>query len=153
MTRATNGKPTEPAVYHDFFERGIDPDIDDPTKCHSHSELPEVWPSLEEILDYRESVKDRISMLYCNTEALIDRTIGRALWIGFEHEGKQDSVDFPTFILQSVSPASGDILVHDFAEPQCLSAARAKTGFSCNSQAINPRASGKSMVQYSGSNI
>lgn len=88
MTRATNSKPTEPAIFHQFFERGIDPDVDDPTKCHDHSELPEIWPALEEILEYRERVKERIRVLYKDPEAMTNRTIGRALWIGFEHEGE-----------------------------------------------------------------
>jgi len=64
LTRATDGNPTKPAIYHDFFERGIDPDVDNPTKCHDHSELPESWPTLEDILDYREKVKKRIIALY-----------------------------------------------------------------------------------------
>lgn len=89
MTRATDGIPTKPARFHDFFERGIDPDVDDPTKCHDHSELPEIWPTLDEILEYRENVNRRITGLYKDGggQATKNRTIGRALWIGFEHEG------------------------------------------------------------------
>jgi hypothetical protein len=86
LTRATGGNPTEPTVYHKFFDRGIDPDIDDPTQCHEHSELPETWPALEDILTYREKVKERIMALYNDPKAISNRTIMRALWIGFEHE-------------------------------------------------------------------
>ncbi|PTD07782.1 Ergothioneine biosynthesis protein 1 [Fusarium culmorum] len=63
LTRATKGEPTEPAYYHRIFERGIDPDVDDPSKCHDHSELPDVFPKLEDILHYRERVKKRIASL------------------------------------------------------------------------------------------
>ncbi|KAM5365158.1 hypothetical protein ACJZ2D_011145 [Fusarium nematophilum] len=58
LTRATRGNPTDPAQYHAIFERGIVPDVDDPSTCHSHSELPEVFPPWEEILVYRERVND-----------------------------------------------------------------------------------------------
>lgn len=87
LTRATGGKHTEPSNYADMFERGIDPDVDDPEICHDHSELPSVWPTVEEILCFRQSVCDRITALYADGRASSDRKIGRALWIGFEHEG------------------------------------------------------------------
>ncbi|KAF5551211.1 hypothetical protein FMEXI_3327 [Fusarium mexicanum] len=87
IARATNRKPTEPAYYHQIFERGIDPDVDDPSKCHEHSELPDVFPCLRDILFYRERVKERIKLLYLTERPYTDRCIGRALWIGFEHEG------------------------------------------------------------------
>ncbi|KAF4415413.1 DUF323 domain-containing [Fusarium acutatum] len=54
LARATKSKPTEPAYYHQIFEHGIDPDVDDPSKCHDHSELPDVFPCLGDILLYRE---------------------------------------------------------------------------------------------------
>ncbi|SCO76206.1 uncharacterized protein FRV6_00418 [Fusarium oxysporum] len=87
LTRATNSKPTEPAYYHQIFERGIDPDTDDPSKLNDHSELPDVFLCLEDILQYREHVKARIMALYESETPYTDRCIGRALWIGFEHEG------------------------------------------------------------------
>ncbi|KAJ4051956.1 hypothetical protein NW761_008977 [Fusarium oxysporum] len=87
LTRATNSKPTEPAYYHQIFERGIDPDVDDPSKLNDHSELPDVFLCLEDILQYREHVKARIMALYESETPYTDRCIGRALWIGFEHEG------------------------------------------------------------------
>lgn len=86
LTRATNSKPTEPAYYHQIFERGIDPDVDDPSKFHDHSELPDVFLCLEDILQYHEHVKARIMALYESEKPYTDRCIGRALWIVFEHE-------------------------------------------------------------------
>lgn len=52
MTKASRGKPTEPRYYQQIFERGIGPDVEDPEQCHSHSEIPDEWPPLDEILDY-----------------------------------------------------------------------------------------------------
>ncbi|SCN69836.1 uncharacterized protein FFE2_01783 [Fusarium fujikuroi] len=87
LARAKNSKPTEPAYYHQIFERGIYPDVDDPSKCHDHSKLPDVFPCLGDILVYRERVKDRITSLYQTERPYTDRGLGRALWVGFEHEG------------------------------------------------------------------
>ncbi|KAL5589626.1 hypothetical protein FOVSG1_011493 [Fusarium oxysporum f. sp. vasinfectum] len=87
LMRATNSKPTEPAYYHQIFKRGIDPDVDDPSKFHDHSQLPDVFLCLEDILQYREHVKARIMALYESETPYTDRCIGRALWIEFEHEG------------------------------------------------------------------
>lgn len=117
LTRATNGIPSEPAFYHDFFERGIDPDVDDPTKCHDHSELPVSWPTLEDILGYRETVKNRIIALYNDPKAMNNRTIMRALWVGFEHEGEQRNSHVLILSLQSYRPPSRDILVLDPTKP------------------------------------
>jgi L-histidine Nalpha-methyltransferase / hercynylcysteine S-oxide synthase len=88
LARATNSKLTEPAYFHQIFERGIDPDVDDPSRCHDHSELPDVFPCLGDILQYRERVKARITALYGSEKPYTDRCIGRALWIGFENEGE-----------------------------------------------------------------
>ncbi|KAF5723707.1 hypothetical protein FMUND_1641 [Fusarium mundagurra] len=87
LERATKSKPIEPAYYHRIFERGIDSGVDDPSKCHDHSELPDVFQCLRDILRYRERVKERIKSLYQTEMPFTDRCIGRALWIGFEHEG------------------------------------------------------------------
>ena len=39
------------------FERGIDPDVDDPTKCHRHSECLDQWPSHTEYEAYDQQVE------------------------------------------------------------------------------------------------
>ncbi|CAK3926972.1 Hypothetical predicted protein [Lecanosticta acicola] len=86
LCEATGMVPTEPAYFHKIFERGIDPDVDDPEKCHAHSEIPESWPELEIILKYQESVRQRAKDLYQSGAAYKDNWTGRALWLGFEHE-------------------------------------------------------------------
>lgn len=76
-------EPIEPK-YRDIFQRGIDPDVDDPTQCHKHSSIPQSWPALSEILEYTENVRDRIrGILKSEVEAPLLR---RAIWTGFEHE-------------------------------------------------------------------
>lgn len=46
-----------------MFERGIDPDVMDPTKIHSHSECPKEnsgWPSYEQVKDYAQQCHEKI---------------------------------------------------------------------------------------------
>lgn len=79
-------EPTEPSHYKLIFERGIDPDVEDPRQCHSHSEIPDEWPPLDEILDYQDRVRNRALSILQEGYASQDRTLGEALWIGYEHE-------------------------------------------------------------------
>jgi hypothetical protein len=57
-----------------------------------HSEVPvndEDWPSLDEILSFRDRVRARLTRLYNDFESgkrVLTRTIGRVLWMTFEHE-------------------------------------------------------------------
>ena len=88
LTRATGDAPTNPGFYHQMFERGIDPDVDNPENCHAHSEIPDEWPPIIEILTYQARVRTRARSLYRSNVTEIDRKIGRALWIGFEHESR-----------------------------------------------------------------
>lgn len=84
LTRATNGVPTEPSYYPQIFERGIDPDVDNPEHCHAHSQIPDTWPPVEEILDFQGRVRDRLAALYKANAADTDRKLARALCLGFE---------------------------------------------------------------------
>ena len=88
LTRATNDRPTEPASYHGMFERGIDPDVDNPELCHAHSEIPKAWPPVEEILDYQDKVRRRTISLYKSGRVYKNQKLGKAMWLGFEHEGE-----------------------------------------------------------------
>ncbi|KAL4884303.1 C-type lectin protein [Aspergillus karnatakaensis] len=94
LTRALGDKPTEPSVYQKIFERGIDPDVDDPEKCHSHSEIPDEWPARSEILGYQDRVRDRIRSVLQRPDLRQNRTLSEALWIAFEH----DAMHLETFL-------------------------------------------------------
>ena len=89
--------PTEPASYHAIFERGIDPDVDNPERCHQHSEIPDEWPLVDDILVYQGRVRARLAGIYQRPGAdgkedafsstpSFSRDLGRAVWVGFEHE-------------------------------------------------------------------
>ena len=85
LTDTTGGMPTEPEYFHKIFERGIDPDVENPEQCHAHSEVPDEWPPLAEILTYQKRVRERVKLLY-ESGASKDLKVGRCLWVGYEHE-------------------------------------------------------------------
>lgn len=72
------------SYYNEIFERGIDPDVDDPQKCHPHSKVPEVWPPLEEILEYQCAVHAKLETVYKSKK--INHDIASAIWVSFEHQ-------------------------------------------------------------------
>ncbi|RMZ14198.1 hypothetical protein D0864_00247 [Hortaea werneckii] len=86
LTEATGGKPTEPKYFYNIFERGIDPDVDNPEQVHSHSEIPDEWPKLDEIMAFQKRVRQRVKNIYASGQAYEDKWTGRALWLGLEHE-------------------------------------------------------------------
>ncbi|OQN97327.1 hypothetical protein B0A48_16391 [Cryoendolithus antarcticus] len=86
LVEGTGMQPIEPAAYSKIFERGIDPDVDDPAQCHAHSEVPDEWPPVEEISDYQDRVHERVASFYKTGQAYDDAWTGRVLWLGYEHE-------------------------------------------------------------------
>lgn len=86
LTRSTKGAATEPAYYPQIFERGIDPDVNDPSLCHAHSEVPDEWPPAAEIVDFQKRVRERTRALYASGTVETDHAVRKAMWIGFEHE-------------------------------------------------------------------
>ena len=51
------GRPSLNAVFDDLFSRGIDPDVDDPSRCHDHPDVPDRWPPVREVIQYRDRVR------------------------------------------------------------------------------------------------
>ncbi|HEY3153799.1 MAG TPA: hypothetical protein VGK65_19220, partial [Candidatus Binatia bacterium] len=45
--------------FDDLFCRGIDPDVDT-GECHWHPDVPEQWPSLGDVVAYRDNVRGAI---------------------------------------------------------------------------------------------
>jgi formylglycine-generating enzyme required for sulfatase activity len=86
ISRATSGPPTEPSYFRQIFERGIDPDVDDPALCHSHSETPDTWPPKQKILEFQKAVRNRVKETYKSGATRFDGQVARGLWLAFEHE-------------------------------------------------------------------
>ncbi|XPS99466.1 hypothetical protein M3J09_008641 [Ascochyta lentis] len=86
MARATDSKASDPAYFWQIFERGIDPDVDDPEKCHTHSQIPDFWPPLDEILMHQQTVRTKAEDLYTSGAVESSPRVARAMWLGFEHE-------------------------------------------------------------------
>ncbi|KAH9843532.1 C-type lectin protein [Rhodofomes roseus] len=93
MTAHLKERPVEPVRFTMIFERGIDPHVDDPEYCHSHSEVPEKdedWPVLGEVLAYRDRVRERLMRLYEELgkgERTLTRRLARTLMMVLEHDG------------------------------------------------------------------
>ncbi|EGO00865.1 hypothetical protein SERLA73DRAFT_105312 [Serpula lacrymans var. lacrymans S7.3] len=93
LSKALQEPNTEPKNFTVIFERGIDPHVDDPDHCHSHSEVPEAdedWPTLTTILSFRDRVRARLMRLYDDIKSgkrTINRHIARMLVMTLEHEG------------------------------------------------------------------
>jgi hypothetical protein len=88
-------RPTEPSAYARIFERGIDPDVDNPDHCHAHSDIPDEWPGLDDILAYQARIRARVQAIYeeghrnrdsSSVEAALGREVARGAWLAFEHE-------------------------------------------------------------------
>ncbi|CED82772.1 Histidine-specific methyltransferase, SAM-dependent [Phaffia rhodozyma] len=92
LSRHLKEPHSEPEYYKDLFERGIDPNVDDPEQCHSHSIVPEKdedWPSLEDILQFRNRVRERLIKIYEDCQSgkrQMDRRLGRIIFMTYEHE-------------------------------------------------------------------
>ena len=87
------GEPlTEPEYLATIFERGINPVVEDPSKCHDHSEVPDEWPSIEAVRAYDAKVHDRIRRVFeqikVRTDGKVDpgmHRLGRQLSVCLEH--------------------------------------------------------------------
>jgi formylglycine-generating enzyme required for sulfatase activity len=65
-----------------MFSRGIDPMVTDPSKCHSHPEVPVQWPTKEEIIEYVHHVR----LLLTNAMEDKDCISAHLINMGLEHE-------------------------------------------------------------------
>ena len=86
ISKALGEFSKELGYYQKIFERGIDPDVDNPELCHAHSEIPDDWPPVEAIRMYQEKVRRRVESLFESGEAVHNPAVRKALWLGFEHE-------------------------------------------------------------------
>ncbi|EKM58987.1 uncharacterized protein PHACADRAFT_249140 [Phanerochaete carnosa HHB-10118-sp] len=92
LTKKLGIPMAEPKCYARIFERGIDPDVDDPTKVHGHSEVPEKdedWPTLAEVLMFRDRVRELVEKTLKEIESgerSMGRRLVRTLMMMHEHE-------------------------------------------------------------------
>ncbi len=70
-----------PTKFDVMFSQGIDPIVNEPSKCHGHPEVPVQWPMREEIIDYVQHVREDLM------EAMDDACISaRLINLALEHE-------------------------------------------------------------------
>ncbi|KAF2275579.1 uncharacterized protein EI97DRAFT_433991 [Westerdykella ornata] len=126
IARATGGKPTDPAYFWKIFERGIDPDVDNPEKCHDHSEIPDSWPALEKILEFQAKVRNKVQDLYGSGVVDKEPRVAKAMWIGFEHEAMHlETLLYMLIQSEKVLPPPGTVApdfeaLHHLSETQTV---------------------------------
>jgi ergothioneine biosynthesis protein EgtB len=83
-------RPAFNPAYDELFSRGIDPDVDDPTRCHDHPEAPEQWPAVADVLAYRDRVREALLGSVDAVAARADTHLmardGRVFSMVIEHE-------------------------------------------------------------------
>ncbi|KAJ2366033.1 hypothetical protein H4S01_002925 [Coemansia sp. RSA 2610] len=134
MAAAESAPLSEPAVFAQWFERGIDPNMEDPTICHNHSEVPDEWPSVDKITAYRDRVRRRITAWvdgYYAANSAVSADAARHVWMAFEHEAMH--IETLLYMVLQMDPA-------DIRSP-------AISTFGLNSSAQPAR----SWISYSGS--
>ena len=84
------GRPPFHPEFDELFSRGIDPDVEDPTRVHDHPAAPAEWPALEAVLAYRDAVR---AAVLAALHAVADRAAvdpmargGRVVRMVVEHE-------------------------------------------------------------------
>jgi ergothioneine biosynthesis protein EgtB len=84
------GRSSFNAGFDELFSRGIDPDVDDPTRCHAHPEVPDSWPPLAEVLAYRDRVRaavlDSVDAVSERAPTHLMARDGRVFSMVIEHE-------------------------------------------------------------------
>jgi ergothioneine biosynthesis protein EgtB len=88
VCRGLLGRPSFNARFDEIFDRGIDPDVDDPSQCHAHPEVPDAWPDVREVLAYRNRIRAEIlgSLDEVADAPDVMAENGRALLMVLEHE-------------------------------------------------------------------
>ena len=83
-------RPSLNPAFDDLFSRGIDPDVDDPTHCHDHPEVPDQWPAVPEVIAYRDRVRaallDACAAVAERAPTHLMAREGRAITMVIEHE-------------------------------------------------------------------
>ena len=79
MCQRLLGRPSFNARFDEIFDRGIDPDVDDPTQCHAHPEVPDAWPRPGAVLAYRDRVRAEVlaseTLLYMIRQLPLSRLV------------------------------------------------------------------------------
>ena len=91
--------------FDELFSRGIDPDVET-GECHAHPEVPQAWPDLLDVLNYRDRVRSAILRSF---DAVLDRASknvmaenGRVFSMVLEHEAMHQETLL--YMIQQATP-------------------------------------------------
>ncbi|MGH7848599.1 MAG: SUMF1/EgtB/PvdO family nonheme iron enzyme, partial [Candidatus Binatia bacterium] len=89
ICRGVLGREPLNSRFDELFSRGIDPDLDSGI-CHDHPDVPEQWPDLDEVLEYRDRARTAVLNSIEDVPRAARRDImalnGRVLTMVLEHE-------------------------------------------------------------------
>jgi ergothioneine biosynthesis protein EgtB len=89
ICRGVLGRPPFNPRFDAMFDRGIDPDVDDPSQCHDHPPAPAQWPDPGDVLEYRDRVREVISTALADIDPASRDVMahkGRVVSMVIEHE-------------------------------------------------------------------
>src|SRR5262245_27600918 len=82
-------------MFDEMFDRGIDPDVDDPSRCHAHPDVPARWPPLDEVITYRDRVRgaivESLGEVVAHASTALMAEHNRVLSMAIEHEVMQQA--------------------------------------------------------------
>ena len=90
LCRGVLGRSSFHSHFDEIFDRGIDPDVDDPALCHPHPTVPDRWPNVGEVIAYRDQIREAVLDALPEVEACASRDVmaqhGRVCEMTLEHE-------------------------------------------------------------------
>jgi len=75
-----------PSALDVTFSRGIDPDVEDPSKCHDHPAVPPTWPSKQQLLAYVADVRQQVLESGVLERCGSERAAMRSCVLSIEHQ-------------------------------------------------------------------
>ena len=88
--------------------------MDNPEKCHDHSEIPDSWPTPDELQKYQQDVRERFTQNIESGRVSRDRRLARAYWLAYEHEAMHLETFLYMLIQSSRVLAPPGVAVPDF---------------------------------------
>jgi formylglycine-generating enzyme required for sulfatase activity len=90
LCRGVLGRASFQPYFDEIFDRGIDPEVDEPEHCHPHGEVPDRWPKLNEVIAYRDRVRaaviDGLAEVDMDEARGVMAQRGRVVAMAIEHE-------------------------------------------------------------------
>ncbi|KAH9532618.1 hypothetical protein CY35_18G007800 [Sphagnum magellanicum] len=132
-----------PTKFDVMFSQGIDPIVNEPSKCHGHPEVPVQWPTREEIIDYVQHVREDLM------EAMDDARISARNARSCLRKNRQTIVSMHYLIICSIATTTTTTLMLESTgttTKKKLSAAALKSSIYSSGNNMVPISNGNAMM-------